>query len=371
MDRRFGSPRHHVDVATAENVAAGKTRWIALRTRFTDLLHIEHPIALAPMGGSAGGALAAAVSNEGGFGLIGVGRGDADWMDREAALVTASTSKPWGIGFQSWATEVETVIRALAHGPSAVMFSFGDPGPFAKAMTGSGAKLIVQVVDMTEARRAVDVGADVIVAQGSEAGGHGGTRATLPFVPAVMDLVSPIPVLAAGGIADGRGLAAALCLGAEGALLGTRFQASTEALVDADVLRAILDAHGEDTERSRVLDIARESQWPSRYTGRTLRNEFLDQWRDREAELAADVAAIAAFRSAEAAGDMRVVPVWASEAVDLTLSNAQQPTSSTAWPQTLNASWRGLWAYRDRHLASARRDACCRQLLAGANGALC
>ena len=290
---------------------------MALTTRFTDLFGVQHPIALAPMGGSAGGGLAAAVSNGGGLGLIGVGRGDAEWMDREAALAAAATSKPWGIGFQSWATEVKTVKRSLEHGPRAVMLSFGDPGPLAAAMAGSEAKLIVQVVDMEEARRAVDVGADVIVAQGSEAGGHGGTRATLPFVPAVADLVRPVPVLAAGGIADGRGLAAALSLGADGALVGTRFQASTEALVDAEVLKAILEGHGEDTERSCILDIARESRWPSRYTGRTLRNAFLEHWRDREEELQANEAAIAAFHRAESAGDMRVVPVWASEAIDL------------------------------------------------------
>src|ERR1039458_10444559 len=119
MDRRFGSPRHHVDVATAENVAAGKTRWIALRTRFTDLLHIEHPIALAPMGGSAGGALAAAVSNEGGFGLIGGGPGDPGWLARELPVVAAGTDQPWGVGFQSWAVDVGTVERALQFSPRA------------------------------------------------------------------------------------------------------------------------------------------------------------------------------------------------------------------------------------------------------------
>jgi nitronate monooxygenase len=290
---------------------------MSLRSRFTAMLNIEHPIALAPMGGSAGGALAAAVSNAGGLGLIGAGRGDVEWMDHEVAFAVAGTTKPWGIGFQSWATELGTVQRALEHGPSAVMLSFGDPELLAGPIRESDAQMIIQVVDLAEARRALDVGADVIVAQGAEAGGHGGTRATLPFVPAVVDLVRPTPVLAAGGIADGRGLAAALSLGAAGALVGTRFQASTEALVDADVVKAILDGGGEDTERSRVLDIARESQWPSRYTGRTLRNDFLEQWRDRETELAGRKEVIAAYREAEGRGDMRAVAVWASEAIDL------------------------------------------------------
>jgi nitronate monooxygenase len=197
------------------------------------------------------------------------------------------------------------------------MLSFGDPEPFATAIRGSEATLIVQVVNMEEARRAVDVGADVIVAQGSEAGGHGGTRATLPFVPAVVDLVGPTPVLAAGGIADGRGLAAALSLGAAGALVGTRFQACEEALVDSEIVKAIVNGHGEDTERSGVFDIAREVPWPARYTGRTLRNKFLEKWRSREDELAENPRAREDYRHAEASGDMRVVPVWASEAIDL------------------------------------------------------
>jgi len=269
------------------------------------------------MGGSAGGVLAAAVSNGGGLGLIGGGRSDIDWIGPQVALISAHTSKPWGIGFLSWAVSVATVNRALEYGPSAVMLSFGDPEPFATAICGSEAKLIVQVVNMEEARRAVDAGADVIVAQGSEAGGHGGTRATLPFVPAVVDLVSPTPVLAAGGVADGRGLAAALSLGAAGALVGTRFQACEEALVDSEIVEAIVHGHGEDTERSGVFDIAREVPWPARYTGRTLRNEFLDQWRSREVELEGNPRAREDYQQAEAAGDMRVVPVWASEAIDL------------------------------------------------------
>jgi len=278
---------------------------------------VQQPIVSAPMGGSAGGVLAAAVSNGGGFGLIGGGRSDLDWIGPQVALLTEHTSKPWGIGFLNWAVSLATVNRALQYGPTAVMLSFGDPEPFAAAVRGSEAKLIVQVVNMKEARRAVDVGADIIVAQGSEAGGHGGTRATLPFVPAVVDLVAPIPVLAAGGIADGRGLAAALSLGAAGALVGTRFQACEEALVDSETVKAILNGQGEDTERSGVFDIAREVPWPARYTGRTLRNEFFNKWRGREVELEADSGARENYQRAEESGDMGVVPVWASEAIDL------------------------------------------------------
>jgi nitronate monooxygenase len=290
---------------------------MALRTKFTDIMGVQNPIVSAPMGGSAGGALAAAVSNGGGLGLIGGGRGDFDWIGPQIELAINHTRKPWGIGFLSWALASETLNQALELGPSAVMLSFGDPRPFAPAVRASEAKLILQVVDMDEARVAIDVGADIIVAQGSEAGGHGGTRATLPFVPAVVDLVSPTPVLAAGGIADGRGLAAALSLGAAGALVGTRFNACEEALVDPEVVKAMLNGHGEDTERSGVFDIARGVAWPARYTGRTIRNEFLNHWRSREVDLAADSAAREEYRHAEESGDMRVVPVWAGEAIDL------------------------------------------------------
>jgi nitronate monooxygenase len=290
---------------------------MALCTAFTEALSVEHPVALAPMGGSAGGALAAAVSNGGGLGLVGGGRGDRDWLDRELAIVAEQTDKPWGVGFLSWSVDVATVERALEHRPTAVMLSFGDPAALAEPVRRSGAKLIVQVTDLDEARQARDIGADVIVAQGCEAGGHGGGRATLPFVPVVVDLAAPIPVLAAGGIADGRGLAAALVLGAVGALVGTRFQASLEALVSSATTKAILAGSGEETERSRVLDIARGAPWPRRYPARTLRNAFLDHWRGREDELATDSSAQEAYREAEARGDPAVVAVWASEAIDL------------------------------------------------------
>ncbi|MFC6085291.1 nitronate monooxygenase [Sphaerisporangium aureirubrum] len=176
---------------------------MALSTAFTKLLGVRHPIALAPMGGSAGGALAAAVSRGGGLGLVGGGAGDPDWLARELPIA-AGAGEPWGVGFLTWAIGDEAVERALEHGPRAVMLSFGDPGPFAARVRRAGAALIVQVTDLEEARRAVDVGADVIVAQGSESGGHGARRgrSTLPFVPVVADLAAPVPVPAAGGIAD-------------------------------------------------------------------------------------------------------------------------------------------------------------------------
>ncbi|HUZ37025.1 MAG TPA: nitronate monooxygenase [Streptosporangiaceae bacterium] len=292
---------------------------MALSTAFTELFSVQHPIALAPMGGSAGGELAAAVSNGGGLGLLGGGSGDLGWLARELPIVADGTGKPWGVGFLSWAVDVGTVEWALEHDPRAVMLSFGDPRPFAGPIRQAGAALIIQVTDLEEARQAVDLGADVIVAQGTEAGGHGARRgrSTLPFVPVVVDLAAPTPVLAAGGIADGRGVAAALALGAAGALIGTRFQATAEALVDPSISKAIVEGHAEDTERSTLLDIARGSRWPSRYTGRTLGHPFLDQWRGREDELAADADAKRAYHDGVARGDLPPLPVWAGEAIDL------------------------------------------------------
>jgi nitronate monooxygenase len=257
------------------------------------------------------------VSNGGGLGLIGGGYGGRAWLDRELAVVTGQTDRPWGLGFLSWAVRPEIVERALDHRPHAVMLSFGDPRPLAEPVRRAGAKLIIQVTDLDEARQALDVGADVIVAQGNEAGGHSGGRATLPFVPVVADLAAPVPVLAAGGIADGRGLAAALTLGAAGALMGTRFLVTVEALASAATVKAILDGAGEDTERSRILDIGRGSPWPARYLGRALRNAFTDQWRGREAELERDEVAKSEYRLAFERGDPDYVPVWASQAIDL------------------------------------------------------
>ena len=292
---------------------------MALRTAFTELLGLGHPIALAPMGGSAGGALAAAVSNAGGLGLLGGGNGDRDWLTRELPVVTGGTRGPWGVGFQSWAVDRGTVELALESRPGAVMLSFGDPRPFAETVRASGAMLIIQVTSLDEAAQAMDLGADVIVAQGTEAGGHGARRgwSTLAFVPVVADLAAPVPVLAAGGIADGRGVAAALALGAAGALVGTRLLATAEALADPAAKKAIVDGSGEETERSSVLDIARGSRWPREYTGRTMAHPFLDEWRDREDELAASPQAKRDYLRGVTSGALPPEPLWASQAIDL------------------------------------------------------
>ena len=198
------------------------------------------------------------------------------------------------------------------------MLSFGNLGPFVPAIKEAGCTLICQVQDVEDGRAARAAGADIIVAQGTEAGGHGADRSTLPLVPAVVDAAAPTPVLAAGGIVDGRGLAAALMLGAQGALIGTRFYAATEALGHEMAKERIVAATGRDTGRTRVFDMVRQYAWPQPYTGRAIRNPFMERWDEREADLgAALVEEILRFRAALKDGDFDTAMIWAGEGVDL------------------------------------------------------
>lgn len=289
-----------------------------ITTRLTELFGLEHPIVLAPMAGVSGGCLAAAVSNAGGLGLVGGGYGDPEWLRRELALVKDQTRQPWGVGLITWAVDDSKIQIVLGFHPDAVILSFGDPRLYAPAIKAAGCKLICQVQDIAGALLAKEAGADLIVAQGTEAGGHGGDRASLPLVPAVVDAVAPIPVVAAGGIADGRGLAAALTLGAQGAMLGTRFCASVEALGSNVTKQCVVDAHGDHTKRTHVFDIVRGYDWPKAYTGRALRNRFMQRWDGSEADLAKSSAAEReAFQAAVKAEDHDIAMVWAGEAVDL------------------------------------------------------
>lgn len=288
---------------------------MGLHTTLTSLLGIDHPIVSAPMGGVAGGRLAAAVSHGGGLGMV--GSGDLDWLRRECALARAETEKPWGVGLLAWAIADDVLQWVIDQRPAAIMLSFGDPTPYADAVRAAGIPLFVQVTTLPDALRALDVGADVVVAQGAEAGGHGEGRATLPFVPAVVDAAGTTPVVAAGGVADGRGLAAALMLGAAGAMIGTRFEATPEALLGDGERTAITGASAAGTTRDRVLDIVVDSPWPHRFTARTLRNRFTDAWHGHEDALRFDSSAKAEYRDGLERGDPDYLPVWAGEAVDL------------------------------------------------------
>jgi nitronate monooxygenase len=291
------------------------------RTKLTEKLGISHPILLAPMGRASGGALARAVTEAGGLGLIGLGYGNQEQLDRE--FLAAGNARV-GCGFITWslARQPHLLDRALDHKPAAVMLSFGDPRPFASAIKNAGSALICQVQTVAQALEAVDLGADIIVAQGTEAGGHGATRSTLPLVPAVVDAVGErnddVVVVAAGGIADGRGLAAALMLGAHGALLGTRFLAAEETVAPQEAKAKVVAALGDETVRTRVFDIIRRLDWPEIYTGRALQNAFSSRWHGREADLEKSFSEEATrYARAAEANDLDTAVVFAGEAVDL------------------------------------------------------
>jgi nitronate monooxygenase len=288
-----------------------------IETALTRLLGIEHPILLAPMGSAAGGKLAAAVTNAGGLGLVGSGLASATVIRQEMA--EAGNTRV-GIGFILWALERNPAALdvALEAQPAAVMLSFGDPTPFTGRIKDAGCKIICQVQTLAQAKEAAAAGADVIIAQGRDAGGHAGTtRGTMALVPAVVDAVDPIPVVAAGGIADGRGLAAALALGAAGVSMGTRFTASRESLWDPAMKAAALAAGGDQTQQTRVFDIVRGSPWPAIYPGRALRNAFAAEWHGREEALAAEQAEQEKAYLASADNDFATRVVWAGEGVDL------------------------------------------------------
>ncbi|MBM3548656.1 MAG: nitronate monooxygenase [Alphaproteobacteria bacterium] len=291
------------------------------RTAMTERLGIEAPVILAPMGGVAGGALAAAVTRAGGLGLIGVGYAKEDWIEQQ---FDAAGNTPVGIGFITWdlARAPARLDVALSRKPRAVMLSFGDASPFADRIKKSGAALIMQVQSLAGAKQAAALGADIVVAQGIEAGGHGADpgdgRSLLPLVPAVVDGVRPIPVAAAGGIADGRGLAAALVLGAGGVLVGTRFYAATESLGHANAKRRIAEASADATVRTRIFDTARAIDWPDEYTGRALVNDFARQWHGREPALQSAIETEKPrYLAAAAAGDTDTMVVWAGQGLDL------------------------------------------------------
>lgn len=315
-----------------------RTAIMGIRSAFSDLFGLRCPVASAPMAGVAGGALAAAVSSSGGLGLVGGGYAtDLDWLAHQLDTVigrigatsatgtanatdtevSPTTAPPWGVGLITWKASRAALDLVLTYQPDAVMLSFGTPDRFAAAVKESGARLICQVTTLAEALQALEAEADVIVAQGTEAGGHGGSRSTLPLVSAVVEAAPNTPVLAAGGIVDGRGLAAALMLGAQGALIGTRMQATHESLAPPGIKARLTEATGDDTVRTRLFDVVRGLDWPAGYTGRSVENQFLRQWRGHGDALAGDRAQRQAFQAAQDRGDPENAIVWAGEGVDL------------------------------------------------------
>lgn len=290
---------------------------MAITTSITKLFGIEHPLLLAPMGSVAGGALAAAVTRAGGLGIIGGGYGDPAQLESE---FVAAGNAPVGVGFITWSLAKQPALLdlALERAPKALFLSFGELAPFAGKIKRAGVPLIAQVQTLAQAKRALEEGADVLVAQGTEAGGHGSTRATLPLVPAVVDVAGGKPVLAAGGIADGRGLAAALMLGAAGAVCGTVFYAAAESTAHPNAKQATAAATGDNTERGSAVDIVRGFDWPAEWNIRTLRNSFTERWSSDPAGLTSNLAQERErFLAAREAGQTDIAAVIVGEAVDL------------------------------------------------------
>lgn len=285
--------------------------------QLTKLLNIQYPIISAPMAGVSDGNLACAVSKAGGLGLIGVGYNDGNWLGEQLKCVK---NIHFGVGFITWqlAQKPELLTIALNYSPKAIMLSFGDAAPFVDTIKSTDTKFICQIQSVKDAKRATDLGADIIVAQGSEAGGHGDSRGTFALVPAIVDAIAPIPVLAAGGIADGRGLAAALMLGASGVLVGTRFYASTESAGHAKAKQLIVDTSGDETLRSHVFDQVRGLQWPAPYTARSLKNRFTQEWCSKLKNLKKmNADERIGYETALKMGDFSIAGIFAGECIDL------------------------------------------------------
>jgi nitronate monooxygenase/enoyl-[acyl-carrier protein] reductase II len=257
-----------------------------MKTRLTELLGIEHPVIQAGMSLFTSGELACAVSNAGGLGSLGCWRRTLEDFERQMAVIRAGTSKPFAVNHVVPDLKEEVFAATLKARPAVVSFALDDPGELAKRVRDAGGKVMVQVTTVAQARRAAESGADLIVAQGSDAGGYIGAVGTMALVPQVVDAVKPVPVIAAGGIADGRGLAAALMLGAAGVNVGTRFLATAEAPIGAAWKQSILAAAADDTVRVDVLNDIMPNPGARGYGTvlRSLRSPFIDAWQERREE---------------------------------------------------------------------------------------
>lgn len=289
-----------------------------IHTRLCDLLGIRHPVLNAPMAGSAGAELAAAVSHAGGLGLIGgTTPGGAAWLRDEIHTVRRRTEKPFGVGFISAFPGLEELIEvAIAERVPVIAHSFADPTPYIGAAHAAGVRVLVQVQTVGQAVTAARAGADAIAAQGTEAGGHTGYVGTLPLVPAVIDAIGPsFPVIAAGGIADGRGIAAALMLGADGVWLGTRFAASVESQTPGWAKARVVAAGADDTVLTHAYDLAMRSPFPVGIGDRVLQNSFTAAWHERDDDVTQQRETLAsAIVAAVRAGDAATAPVRAGTA---------------------------------------------------------
>ena len=255
-----------------------------IRTALCDLFAIEHPIILAPMGSATSAEFAAAASNAGGLGSIGTLNRSTEAVLRDIEAIPGLTKRPYAVNHIPPALDEITFRATLQARPAAISFALGDPGAdLVRRAHDAGARVVVQVTTVAQAVQAAERGADVIIAQGGEAGGYGGTVSTFPLLPQVVDAVAPLPVVAAGGIFDGRGLAAALVLGAVGVNLGTRFLASSESPISREWRQAILDAASEDTMKVDALNDIQPVPGTVGYGTvlRSIKTPFMQEWQEK------------------------------------------------------------------------------------------
>jgi enoyl-[acyl-carrier protein] reductase II len=260
-----------------------------LTTHLTELLNIDHPIILAPMGSATSASFAAAASNAGALGSIGsLNRPTGDVL-RDLKMVRDLTSRPFAVNHIPQSLDEEAFEATLTLQPAVVSFALGDPGPLVQRAHDAGCLVMLQVTTVQQAEEGAQRGADIIIAQGGEAGGYGGDIGAMTLVPQVVDAVAPVPVVAAGGIVDGRGLAAVLMLGAVGVNVGTRFLASKEAPIEEGWQQAILQARAEDAVKAPALNAINPLPGTAGYGTvlRALRSKFLDEWNAKLEEAAA------------------------------------------------------------------------------------
>ncbi len=301
-----------------------------LKTRLTDLLGIRYPVISAPMTRMSGGRLAGAVSAAGGLGTFGAASNtpaalDPIYIREQIGLIKSVTDQPFGVGFITHALDVvpHNFEAALAEKVPVMLFSFADPTPWVPRAKDTGAKVICQVQSIEGARIAVAAGADVLAAQGNEAGGHTGRQQLLPFLVGLIEEFPHIPVIAAGGIASGRSLAAVLAAGGEGAWVGTAFVATDENIEVPDIHKAqILRLMGEDTVLTEVYEILQTRVrnthgWPPGTTARVHNNAFIRSWHGREEELRARLDEVAPiYAEAVKSGDRDIFPVLLGHSAD-------------------------------------------------------
>ena len=289
-----------------------------IRTPLTRWFDLDTPVIGAPMAGVSGGELARAVSAAGGLGMIGIsGNHSADFVTEQCA-VPAADLLPFGVGLMIWVLETrpDLLEATIAAGPSLVSVSFGDPAPYVGPLHDAGIAVCAQVNTAADIQRALDAGIDIVVAQGSEAGGHTGRRAMLPLLQEALTMTDR-PVVAAGGIATGRGMAAALVAGAAGVWIGTPLLSCTEGLNAPSLRERVRAAGGDETVLTRAFDVAEGAAWPERWPGRALANDFSREWHGREDELRETPDARRLVVEGRRTGDPASAPVYAGESVGL------------------------------------------------------